>query len=746
MITFGAPLGLSLLALLAVPVVLHVLHRTRWLAVSWPAMLLIRDVATRRGTRLTLQDLLLLGLRLLLLIALALTASRPRWLAPNEETTERRGRVAAVLLVDDGVAAGARVSSASSLGSDERTVNELQNALGSAYLATLTAGDEISLIANSQRDAPAADPLYDVATADRQLHALRPTATASDVPGLIAAGLRQLDRHRNRDAELVLLATGCTAGAALDDVARWSDLRERLAQGRWSGWRRPRVLLLVPEQTIATDWAVSAIEVDQPLLLPGVPVGVRVRLTRSGEAAIPAGLTLRLAIDGRMVDEKPVPPFGDHLMAQVVGFSQVFGEAGGHLLEARLIGAADPLELDDQRTLAIEVAERVPVALIEAEPGELALVAAALDPAEGTDPSAPFAPRAITAANLSSETLAQVRAVVIGDVGVLEPPAITALERFIAGGGGVLFTVGPRTVPELANRAWFRGGDGLLAAALTTVPATADKPRIRHPRPAPGLPSALSGFADDSAAWQAAEIRQVATVQPGNWESLVELDDGTPLVLSAHRGQGLTAMCLIPLDDRWSDLPWRALWVPLMRGLIGSLAATVQPPRNLSPGDMLIWPCPLPTSGQGVGVGVGLAADPFRAVLTDPRGALATLRPGGWDASPALLAGPLAHCGAWRLAPVAAHDGPPVTYAVAPAPAGLDLSALAIERLRRQIVDTGCTVQLVRTPATFAQNRAGTAIREYELTAWGAALALLLLLVELLCARLLDPPTRRIAP
>ena len=207
-------------------------------------------------------------------------------------------------------------------------------------------------------------------------------------------------------------------------------------------------------------------------------------------------------------------------------------------------------------------------------------------------------------------------------------------------------------------------------------------------------------------------------------------------------------MCLIPLDDRWSDLPWRALWVPLMRGLIGSLAATVQPPRNLSPGDMLIWPCPLPVSGQGLGVGIGLglAADPFRAVLTDPRGALATLRPGGWDASPALLAGPLAECGAWRLAPVAAHDGPPVTYAVAPAPAGLDLSPLAIERLRRQIGDTGCAVQLVRTPATFAQNRSGTAVREYELTAWGAALALFLLLIELLCARLLDPLTRRIDP
>lgn len=720
MIAAAWPWGLALAATAVVPLVLHLLHRTRWQPVTWPAMHLLRDMATRRGARLALQDVLLLLLRMLLMITVALTVARLQWREPAPPDL-RSGRVAAVVLVDDGLPSGA-------LATQDRPLLDRQKELGLAYIGALTPGDEISVIAGSQIGQPAADPLYDLSAAARVLGTLNPTASTPDIPALITAGLQRLGRHHNTDAELVLVTTGCSAGALLDDEVRWGDLRERLSRGRWAGWRRPQVLLIAPEDTVATDWAITAVELDQPLLLPGVPVGIHVRIRQSGSAAAPHGLALRLIIDGRTVDEKPVTAPTDSADSLVVSFTSAFALPGSHALETRLIGTRDPLAADDQRTLAVEVAERVPVVLLEAHPGELKLVAAALDPTDGTDPNAPFSPRAIPAATCSPAMLRGARAMVIGDVGVLEPAITTALERFVAAGGGVLFTVGPNTLPAVANRQWFRGGDGLLAGALT-VPADQVPPstqRLRQPRPASGQPIALAGFVNDSAAWQAASIRRVAALEPGTWQRLIDLDDGTPLMVTAQRGQGTVALSLMPLDDQWSDLPWRALWVPLVRGVVGSLAATVLPARNLRPGETLAWPSPSLT-----------LADPARAVLTAPDGTLASLRTGGWDGAPALIAGPLPVPGAWWLAPAVPGDGPPVVYAVAPEAAAMDLSGVPFDRLRTRIADTGCIVHVARSANSVKRIMAGpTAAAVHELTPWFAVAALMLLFTELLLTRL----------
>ncbi len=722
MITLGWPLGLALAAGAVVPVALHLLQRTRWRSVPWPAMRLLADVATRHGSRLALEDLLLLLVRVLLICAVALTIARPQWAEPVA-AEHRRGRVAAAVLIDDGLPSGIR---------EQRTTRlAQQQQLATAYLASLVAGDEVSVLAGSAVGSPLSDPLLDLDAARRQVNAVQPTATTPDLPSLIAAGLARLDRQRNDDAELVIVTTGCTAGMALDDEARWADLAERVKRGRRSGWRRPRVVLLAPPAAAAdlTDWSVSDLAVDQPLPLPDVPLGIRVTVQRSGVEVVPAGLTVRLAVDGRTVAETAVPPLAGHEV--VLRFSATFIAAGGHTLEARLVGARDPLPIDDRRCISIEVAQRVPVLLVERVAGDLELVAAALDPGDGSDQRSPFAIRRITAAALDAEALLGVRAVVMGDIDTLEPAATAALERVLTAGGGVLVGCGPHATPELVMAQWFRGGDGLLAAALDgaegadTTGGADFTPR--HPRPAAGDLPALGGgglrAADQAPAWAAATVHTTRRVLPGQWQTWVELDDGAPLVVAAHRGQGLAVLWLTTLDERWTDLPFHALWVPLVRGVVGTLAAAVLPTRNLHPGDALAWPCP------------GGVADPTRAVLTAPDGTGAVVRPGGWDGAPALVAGPLREPGIWQMRPVAAGDGPAVPYAVAIDPAALDVTPVAFDRLRARVATTGCSVVAGRTIDDVKRITALSAEqRSRDFTPWCAAVALLLLFAELLFA------------
>lgn len=708
MITLGWPLGLALAAGAIVPVTLHLMQRTRWRSVPWPAMRLLADVATRHGSRLALEDLFLLLLRILLICAVALTIARPQWAEPVA-AEHRRGRVAAGVLIDDGLPSGIR---------EQRTTRlAQQQQLATAYLASLVAGDEVSVLAGSAVGSPLSDPLLDLDAARRQVTAVQPTATTPDLPSLIAAGLARLDRQRNDDAELVIVTSGCTAGTVLDDDARWADVAERVKRGRRSGWRRPRLVLLAPPAAELTDWSVSNLAIDQPLPLLAVPLGIRVTVQRTGDEAVPAGLTVRLAVDGRTVAETAVPPLAGRDVTLV--FSTTLVTAGGHALEARLIGARDPLPIDDQRCLTIDVAQRVPVLLVERVAGELDLVAAALDPHDGGDPQAPFAPRQITATALDADSLLGVRAVVLGDIATLEPAATAALERMLTAGGGVLVGCGPHATPDLIVAQWFRGGDGLLAAALGEVDQTP-----RHPRPAAGDPPALGGglrAADQAPAWAAATVRTAQRVLPGTWQTWVELDDGAPLVVAAHRGQGTAVLCLTTLDERWTDLPYHALWVPLVRGVIGALAATVLPTRNLRPGDALAWPCP------------GGAAEPTRAALIAADGTTSALRPGGWDGAPALIGGPLREPGIWHVRPVAAGDGPAVPYAVAIDPAACDVTPVAFDRLRTRIAATGCSVAVGRTSDDVQRITAMSAEqRTRDFTPWCAAVALLLLFTELL--------------
>ena len=100
--------------------------------------------------------------------------------------------------------------------------------------------------------------------------------------------------------------------------------------------------------------------------------------------------------------------------------------------------------------------------------------------------------------------LADFRVVVLGDVRVLEPAMVDALERFVVGGGGVLVGLGPDSDRDLINRYWARNGEGFLPCPLgcpVTPPLPAFPPR------SPGHP-VFSGFgARMDEAWKAAKVK-----------------------------------------------------------------------------------------------------------------------------------------------------------------------------------------------------------------------------------------------
>ncbi len=606
MITFAQPGLWWLLAAAAVPVLIHLAHRRRYHRQEWGAMRYLRLSHERHRVRLRVERLVLLAVRTLCLLALALAALGPQvQLAGNGEGTQlaRRGRTAAVLLIDD---------SASTAAPQTEPALVRAQALAMAYLNTLEAGDEVSVLALSQLDAPVAEPLVDRDAARRQVQVLTPTALASDWPRLVSAGLDQFGRHRNPQCELVLIADGRADGFETGDNHgsndhAWESVRRRLsshAEATAGSAARPQVLVLAPVAApVQRNLSIHALSLSRTVVAVGAPIAIRVTLAATGVAFPTASVQLR--IDGRVVAEQAIALRANATQDAV--FTHVFAQSGSYLLEAVLPGGRDDFPADDRRAVAVQAETDLPVLLVEGVSpqasdgvdgargldGSLGLMAAALDP--GGDARDIFRPRRLPFTALDDAALAGVRAVVLGDVPALEPAAVTALERFVVAGGGVLVALGPHCDPATCNRAWWRGGDGFLPARLQTTPEHAERDattRALRPVPVtPGHPALAAFVGDANAAWHDVDVRRYLALDSDDDVLLrvLRLDDGGTLLAERARGRGRVALFTSDLAGAWNDLPYREAFVPLVRALVAHLGATVLPPRNLRVGEPLVW-------------------------------------------------------------------------------------------------------------------------------------------------------------
>lgn len=161
---------------------------------------------------------------------------------------------------------------------------------------------------------------------------------------------------------------------------------------------------------------------------------------------------------------------------------------------------------------------------------------------------------------------AQVSVLVLADVGALDRATHDAVARFVEGGGVLLRFAGPRLAA---------GNDDLVPVRLRrggrTLGGTLswDAPRTLAPF-AEGSPFAgLTPPADIG-------VRRQILAEPDGelanrtWASL---QDGTPIVTAAKRGDGLVVLAHVTADTTWSNLPLSGLFVDMLRRVVALAGA-----------------------------------------------------------------------------------------------------------------------------------------------------------------------------
>ncbi len=551
---FAAPAMLAGLALLAVPIIAHLTGYQEVRRVRFPTLRFLQASQQKVRARTRLESLLLLLLRSLAVASLVALFAQPTvtWTATALAGTDPSRT--SVILID--------TSASMQATEGDGTTFSLAVQRGMELLDTLETGTPAAVIGfgrSTQVLGPGLTASHETLRAE--LGALAPGAGGTD----LAAALRRA-RDLLRDegvgaANVFVLSDGLGDGPAgladswpADLVVHYHDLRNRRLDN-----------LFPDEARVQTN--------------PGRGAGLEVQATVRAAGEPPRGtveLTLALA-DG-------VEVVGDVSFDSEPTARRSFSLAvppSGRLQASLAVRGGDDLAVDDALPFTLAGETDLEVLLVSGDGGshprdeETYYLERALQPGAGS--LSRVRPRVVSAEELRRIDGGRGDVVILANVA--DPgPLAAELGAFVRRGGGLLISVGPRVDADRYNEVL---GE-LLPSPLTEVKArgrgTFEQSPVGLAMP-PLEQDAFRVFRTGGASvFASVRFGKVFGVEPKlakGTEVTLRYSDGLPALLSRPVGDGEVMLFTSSLDDDWTDLPLRSIFVPLVHQLTRSLSDTL---------------------------------------------------------------------------------------------------------------------------------------------------------------------------
>jgi len=548
---FVNPWLLAGTALVAIPIVLHLVMRRRPRNFEFPALRFVQRRHDENRRRLRLRHLVLLALRVLAIALLAAALARPS-VKFSGAFGSQEAPVAAVLVFD--------ASMRMEYQHENRTRLEAAREMALWLLAQLPAESQIAVVDTG--------------------------------PGLPAF---QVDRGaaKHRIERLATAADARPLAATLDDaveLARESDLARReiyvfsdLARTSWPGESAPR---LRDRLARLADVGVYVIDVgvDEPV---NTALG---DLRLSGEV-LSTGRSLRIETDVShrgpetertvelyLLEADPEDPAGESRtpqkreqatvalapdQAQQIRFEIGSLEIGPHQGYV-VIAGQDALACDDRRFFTVEVKPAWRVLVAAPKPAErfsMFLTEMLAPESYRRTGQAAFDCRVIDQEELAKHRLEPYSAVCLVDPGPIGRDTWAKLGEFVSGGGGLAVFLG-RKAGAIAS---FNGPEAqrLLAGKLLRQARRPDGDVYLAPRDLEHPILAAFGDLPESVPWQDMPVfRYWQLAEPGpGVDVVVALSDGRPAILERPVGRGRVLTMTTPVSDdpnrpdAWNLLP-----------------------------------------------------------------------------------------------------------------------------------------------------------------------------------------------
>lgn len=616
----------------AVPLIIHLLNRSKFQTVEWGAMHLLENIELQNAKRIQWQAILLLLLRCLVPIVLAICMARPIW---NWWTgSAAGGSSATMIVVDDSYSMQA---TAEAIGSQVNTPQATNTSWGKAIevsreLATgVGAKSSKSVIAMGGAPRNLTEGTsYDLRPISRQLERLTPNSLAAKPVPALQMALDTLTKTQEPYRQVVVMSDFQKQDWLDIPEETLSSLREQM-----KGMKVPVHLHFFPiasrqESNLYIAFDATASEITTA----GEPVELRGVVFNAGSEKANA-VEVKLRIDEADVAYKKID-IAANSSAQV-SFVITLDNPGSHQAILQ-VNDSSPIQGDNEDQLAIEVLPVQKILLVEPNPTrplletETGFLQLALQSTIRDDEKTPGIELVRTPSDRLNNTLIEnADMIVLANVPKLPDPMVESLVKRVEQGAILSIYGGEQT-----DRNWYaerlgdqakakllpyryeeptavleiqKNGDSgqsptvfTFASAPYTDPALQlfnspqqgrlDQVTIKRwhrlspwktdPAASPNVNAdgKLVSVTANNPADQAIE-EEVAEIVIGKPVVVLGLKTGEPMLVSKKYGKGTVYQWAISCNDAWSDLPVRPAYVPMMQRLLLFARASATPHTTL---------------------------------------------------------------------------------------------------------------------------------------------------------------------
>ena len=550
-LSFLTPMLLAGAALVAVPVVLHLLMKRRPVKLDFPALRFLRQKAAANRRQLRLSHLLLLLLRMAALALLALALARPTlrgagWLADGE------GPVAAVLVVD--------TAPRMLLVEANETRLEKAAALAKMLLAKLPPTSQVAVVDTTGGIATFSPTVAAAATRIDRLAGATPSLTLS---AAMAAGYKLLDTVPDRHREMYVF-TDCSHGA-------------------WDGQAPQELSAAHPDISLVyvdvgarnpQNFAIDSVDVTGDLLAAGTPLALTAATSRAGPDANRDIAVEMLGDDGRYTRRAIKRCTWKSGAVGQVAF-EISGLEPGVRQGRVILEGSDALDADNVRYFTVEVGS----------PARVLVAAPAPAQATGRCVMQAIAPASLRKAGKARfeatlQDVAQLEAVPwdgYEGMVLVDPPPLPVrtwdlLWQWVAGGKGLVVWLGPQAAD--AGRFDSDAAQKVLGGRIVRVWRSPDDANFLAPASLDHPVLAAFRRVGDAVPWQDFPVHRHWEFQPNEaatgaaGEAVAAIPvaayrNGLPAILEHRVGQGTVITITTPVSQSAGD---PAAWNTLATG------------------------------------------------------------------------------------------------------------------------------------------------------------------------------------
>jgi hypothetical protein len=573
-VSFLFPALLGGLAAVSIPVAIHLLNKFRVKIVDWGAMRFLQDSLRKNERKVKIEDLILLILRCLLVVAAVLAFARPVLKTLSSTGADSTGPVAAVVLLDNSA------SMLQSNGVDTRfdlAKKEIRQWLDQRDPRSLAA----LYLVSDRTDPIIAKPEPDFALFRKMLEIASPSERNSNLAQGIRIAYQTLKTIEGRPREIRVYTDSQSSA--------WSGLEEirKMAAENPDIVLKPVVIGAQGEE----NTGIIAVKADGGIPAAKQPCRIRVEVGNFGTKPVEA-VKVSLAIDeGQTVGEAVIPSIAAGA-TQSVNLVVNFPSPGPHTVTATI--PPDAFSQDNQRTLALEVVSQMSVLIVEGSEADStmdrdgyflskALVPLPRDRAAQYYLGVKFA----KAGRLDPSMLAESQIVFLCNPGAISPENAQSLKTYVQGGGNLVIFPGPLTDPEKwkQNTAWME----LLPAIPGPLKQVNEEAKFEAWQSA-DFEHPVTSLWNDSNQGTLASVKfskyfPLTPVKTGSPHVIVRFANGDPSAVEWSVGKGSVVLFSSTATPEWNNLPLHPSFVPLMQRLMGYLNRKGETRLVLSPGE-----------------------------------------------------------------------------------------------------------------------------------------------------------------